>query len=97
MSYRVEEEKYMLAMIGGNGIKILLTLLEQGPLHITALLGQSGVSHGGYMRPLNVLQSLGLVRIEKIGKLKIVDLTSRGAYVADNLKKIEEYIRLESQ
>jgi predicted transcriptional regulator len=85
--------------------KILLALKSaKTPVYATILSKESNCTYSHTVKILNTLESLGIVKLEKKGRIKGVQLTSDGWDIAHNLEamskkfaQIEENLKKQKQ
>jgi len=70
--------------------KILITLLENGPLKNNDIAKSVGITEQWCSKTLNALHADGMIETELIPPRKINKLTSKGAKVARHLKEISQ-------
>jgi predicted transcriptional regulator len=70
--------------------KILVTLLEIGPLQNSDIAKRVGITEQWCSETINVLHTEGLIESQFVTPRRINKLTDRGAEVAKRLKEINE-------
>ncbi|MGQ9642172.1 MAG: winged helix-turn-helix transcriptional regulator, partial [Candidatus Bathycorpusculaceae bacterium] len=76
--------------------KILVTLLEKGPLQNSEIAKRVGITEQWCSETINALHAEGLIESQFITPRRINKLTDRGMEVAKRLKEIGENIISES-
>jgi DNA-binding HxlR family transcriptional regulator len=72
--------------------KILVTLLEHGPLQNSDIAKRVGITEQWCSQTVNVLHREGLIKSEFVTPRRINRLTERGIAVAKHLKEISENV-----
>jgi len=72
--------------------KILITLLEKGPLQNSQIAKRVGITEQWCSEIINALHAEGLIESQFIMPRRINRLTNRGIEVAKHLKEISENI-----
>jgi Mn-dependent DtxR family transcriptional regulator len=70
--------------------KILVILLEKGPLQNSEIAKRAGITEQWCSETINALQAEGLIESQFIIPRRINKLTEKGMEVAKRLKEIEE-------
>jgi len=70
--------------------KILVILLEKGPLQNSQIAKRAGITEQWCSETINALQAEGLIESQFIIPRRINKLTEKGMEVAKRLKEIEE-------
>ncbi|MEM2191871.1 MAG: winged helix-turn-helix transcriptional regulator [Archaeoglobaceae archaeon] len=70
--------------------KILVILLEKGPLQNSEIAKRVGITEQWCSETINALQAEGLIESQFITPRRINKLTERGVEVAKHLKEINE-------
>jgi len=70
--------------------KILITLLDNGPLQNNDISKHVGITEQWCSQTLNALHAEGMIETELIPPRKINKLTNKGAKVAKHLKEISQ-------
>jgi predicted transcriptional regulator len=77
--------------------KILVTLLEKGPLQNSDIAKRVGITEQWCSEMINALHSEGLIESQFITPRRINKLTSKGVEVARCLKEISENMLIHRQ
>jgi DNA-binding Lrp family transcriptional regulator len=77
--------------------KILVTLLEKGPLQNSEIAKRVGITEQWCSETINALYEEGLIESQFITPRRINKLTSMGIEIAKRLKEINENILLNAQ
>ena len=72
--------------------KILVILLEKGPLQNSEIAKRAGITEQWCSETINALHSEGLIESQFITPRRINKLTERGLEVAKHLKEINENV-----
>jgi Mn-dependent DtxR family transcriptional regulator len=72
--------------------KILVILLEKGPLQNSEIAKRAGITEQWCSEMINVLHSEGLIESQFITPRRINKLTSKGTEVAIHLREINENV-----
>jgi DNA-binding Lrp family transcriptional regulator len=70
--------------------KILVTLLEHGPLQNSDIAKRVGITEQWCSQTVNALQQEGLIESEYVSQRRINKLTERGIEIATHLEKVNE-------
>jgi len=70
--------------------KILITLLERGPLQNSQIAKHVGITEQWCSEMINALHAKGLIESEFIAPRRINKLTERGVEIARRLKEVSE-------
>jgi len=70
---------------------LVALMQQQQPALISSLAELTGLTRWSVSYSVKKLRTMGLVKVHSIGKLRVVELTGQGLYVA---KKLEELVKL---
>jgi predicted transcriptional regulator len=77
--------------------KILVTLLEHGPLQNSDIAKRVGITEQWCSQTVNALHREGLIKSEFISPRRINSLTKKGVEIAKRLKEISENVLSEGE
>jgi DNA-binding MarR family transcriptional regulator len=78
----------------GKAADILLDLYQSGTSNVTEIARRTSSTYAHTVRVVKKLEGMGLVRFEKRGRTKLVELTELGRKIGERLDEIESLVKL---
>jgi DNA-binding MarR family transcriptional regulator len=69
-------------------LRILLTLYETSPLNLKELSRKIKTPESYAVKLVERLESFGLIKTEKVGKERLIDITEKGTIIVSKIKEI---------
>ena len=84
----------MEEIVEGKPAEVILCLYRKGPLNVTEISQQAASTYAHTVRVVSKLGEMGLVRFDRRGRIKIVELTEVGRKLGEKLEEIENLLQI---